>query len=110
MVVDSVNVSVFEYDPVRSASLAPIDCLNSIVTASLDTGALQVSRFSGLAVEPTGLNAVPVVSALVARACSGWGSENAPFTRWPVATDDGAATLSSASPAVEITFAVVCAK
>ena len=38
VVVDSVNVSVLQYVPVRSASLAPIGCLNSSVTASLETG------------------------------------------------------------------------
>ena len=32
VVVDSVNVSVFEYAPVRSASLAPIGCLNAMST------------------------------------------------------------------------------
>src|SRR5689334_2360731 len=75
-------------------------------TASLDTGPLQVSRFSGLAEEPTLLNAVPWLSALRARAVSGSGRLNEPLTRWPVAVLDGSATLSSASPAVEITFAV----
>ena len=38
VVVESVNVSVLLYEPVRSGSLAAIDCLNSIGTASLDTG------------------------------------------------------------------------
>ena len=37
-VVDNVNVSVLLYAPVRSASVAPIDCLNVSVTASLLTG------------------------------------------------------------------------
>jgi hypothetical protein len=37
-VVDSVNVSVLLYVPVRSASLAPIACLNSSDTASLEIG------------------------------------------------------------------------
>ena len=32
VVVHSVNVSVFEYAPVRSASVAPMCCLNVIVT------------------------------------------------------------------------------
>ena len=36
--MDRVNVSVLLYVPVRSASLAPIACLNVIVTASLETG------------------------------------------------------------------------
>jgi hypothetical protein len=66
-----------------------------------------VSRFSGEALEPTLLYAVPVLAALRARACSGCGSENAPLTRWPVAVSLGSATLSVASPAVEITAAVV---
>ena len=35
---------------------------------------------------------------------SGDGSENAPLAKWP-----GSLTLSAASPAVLITFAVVCA-
>ena len=39
-VVDRVNVSVLLYVPVRSGSLAPIDCLNSIEVELLDTGAL----------------------------------------------------------------------
>ena len=37
-VVESVNVSVVLYVPVRSASLAPMCCLKPIDTASLDTG------------------------------------------------------------------------
>ena len=52
------------------------------------------------------LNAVPWLAALRARAVSGSGRLNVPLTRWPVAVLDGSATLSSASPAVEITFAV----
>src|SRR3954465_11468904 len=107
VVVESVNVSAFEYVPVRRASLAFTSWLNSSVSASLEIGALQVSRFSGDAEEPTLLNAVPVFAALRARACSGCGSENAPLTRRPVAVALGSATLSSASPAVEITLAVV---
>lgn len=38
VVVDRVNVSVLPYLPVRSASLAPIACLNSSVTGSLEIG------------------------------------------------------------------------
>jgi hypothetical protein len=38
-VVESVNVSVLAYVPVRSASPAAIDCLKAIVTSSLETGA-----------------------------------------------------------------------
>ena len=57
----------------------------SNVTLSLETGADQVSRFSGLAEEPTLLNAVPVLAALRARAVSGSGRLNVPLTRCPVA-------------------------
>jgi hypothetical protein len=87
--------------------LALTSWLNSIVTASLEIGALQVSRVSGDAEEPTLPYAVLVVAALRARACSGCGSENVPLTRRPVATGLGSATLKRASPAVEITLAVV---
>ena len=38
VVVDSVNVSVLLYSPVRSASLARIACLNPMVTASVPIG------------------------------------------------------------------------
>ena len=64
------------------------------------------SRSAGSAVLPTLLYAVPVLAALRARAWSGSGRTNVPLTRWPVPTEDGSDTLSSASPAVEITFAV----
>ena len=57
-------------------------CLNAIVTASLATGAVQVD--------------------FEIETCSGDGSVNAPLARWP-----GSLTLSVASPAVEITLAVV---
>src|SRR4051795_12072536 len=58
--------------------------LNPIVTGSLDTGADQV--------------------LLENATSSGSCSVNAPLLRWP-----GSETLSAASPAVEMTFAVVCA-
>ena len=48
VVVDSVNVSVFAYVPVRSGSFAPIDCWRSIVSGSLLTGAAYVFSVSGL--------------------------------------------------------------
>src|SRR4051812_29824270 len=82
VVVLNVNVNVFEYTPVRSASPAPMSCLNPIVNASLDTAAPHVRG--------------------TPRTCSGCGSENAPLVRWP-----GSLTLSAASPAVEVTVAVV---
>ena len=43
----SVNVSVFEYEPVRRASLAPIDCVKRTWTGSLEIGLFQVVRVSG---------------------------------------------------------------
>src|SRR3954454_19016118 len=110
VVVDSVNVSDLLYVPVRNGSFEFTSCENSSVSASFDTGALHVSRFSGEADEPTLLNAVPVLDALRARACSGCGRMNVPLTRWPVPNELGSATLSSASPAVEMTFAVVEAR
>ena len=39
VVVESVNVSVLLYVPVRRASLAPIACLNVTVTESFEIGA-----------------------------------------------------------------------
>src|SRR3954463_12617534 len=47
VVVLSVNVSVFAYEPVRSASVAPIDCTNETVTGSFEIGLDQVSSVSG---------------------------------------------------------------
>ena len=49
-------------------------------------------------------------SGLEALACSGEASANAPLTRWPVALVLGSATVRVASPAVEVTVAVVVAK
>src|SRR4051812_22675557 len=87
VVVLSVNVSVLPYAPVRSGSLAAIDCLNVIGTDSLEVGAAQV--------------------LIVPRPCSGVARAKEPLTSRPVATELGSATLSVASPAVEITVAVV---
>src|SRR3954471_483866 len=84
VVVESVNVSVFEYGPVRSASVAPMCWRNVIATPALETGPVHAA------------------GAISTRSASG--SENAPFVRWP-----GSDTESAASPAVEITFAVVVA-
>ena len=54
----------------RSASLAPIDCLKSIVTASLETGArVRLDRRRA--------------ASAAGATCSGCGSENVPLTRWP---------------------------
>ena len=67
VVVDSVNVKDLLYVPVRSASAAPIDCLKSTVTDSLDVGPAHVLSDAG--VLATGANAPPTP------ACTGWGSE-----------------------------------
>ena len=91
----------------RSASLAPIDCVKSTWTESLETGLFQVTRLSG---EPlTEPAPADVPSGLVPTAFSAVGSENVPLTRWPGAVVLGSATVSAASPAVEMTFAVVAA-
>src|SRR5262245_4077452 len=82
-VVESVNVSVVEYAPVRSGSFAAIGCLKPIANSSLETGPVQLD-FSGVT-------------------SSGEASENAPLVRWPGETD------SAASPAVDVTVALVCA-
>ena len=64
----------------------------------------------GAAEPPTAVSAPPVPPpALVALTFSACGSENVPLTRWPVAFALGSATLSVASPALEMTFAVVVA-
>ena len=80
--MDNVNVSVLLYVPVRSGSLALIDCLNAIATASLEVG--------------------PAHADLPSSTRSGSGSVNAPLVRWP-----GSLTDSVASPAVEVTVADV---
>ena len=82
-----VNVSVLLYVPVRRGSLAAMACVNVTGTDSLEVGAAHV--------------------LMTPRPPSGLASENVPLTRWPVAVGLGSATLSVASPAVEITVAVV---
>ena len=71
---------------------------------------MYVSRFVGEAEEPTLAYAVVVLAALRARACSVCGSAKVPLTSLPVLVELGSATLSVASPAVEITVAVVDAR
>ena len=65
----------------RSGSAESMCCLNVIVTGSLDTGAVQ--------------------AALLNSTTSGDGSANVPLVSLP-----GSETVSAASPAVLITFAV----
>ena len=93
-VVDSVNVRVLLYVPVRSASLAATDCLNVIGTDSLEVGPVHVFSVVGLAEPPTGANAPPPL------ACSVCGSANVPLTSLPVLVLLGSATERVASPAV----------
>src|SRR4051812_24034964 len=78
-------------------------------TGSLETGPPYVNRVVGADEPPTSASALPVLAGLAAMTRRACGSENAPFTRWPVAVEDGSATLSVASPAVEMTLAVVLA-
>ena len=65
-----------------------MSCVNVTGTDSLEIGAVHVL------IVPRPLRA-------------GSASANVPLTRWPVAVVLGSATLSVASPAVEITVAVV---
>ena len=81
-VVESVNVSVRLYVPVRRASVAAIAWRNVIATAALETGCVQLAGFISTR--------------------SDCGRENVPFVRRP-----GSLTVSAALPAVEITLAVV---
>jgi hypothetical protein len=74
-----VNVSVLEYVPVRSGSVALMGCLNEIAIGSLETAAAQV--------------------ALENSTTSGYGNENVPFITWP-----GSDTVRAASPAVLMTL------
>ena len=64
----------------RSASFDPMLCLNSSVTASLDTGEAVGNRFNGLDEEPT-YRYVPAPVAVRASAFSGRGRLKVPLTR-----------------------------
>ena len=86
----------------RSGSLAAIDCRKSIVSASLETGAVYVTSVSGAL--PSAANA-PVF----ARACSGCASAKRAVDEPARGVGLGSETLSVASPAVLMTFAVVLA-
>ena len=105
LVVDSVNVSVLLYAPVRSASLDADRLLErrSLTDVVGRPGRRGQQRASG---SPSRRPARTRrrAAALVALACSGCGSENVPLTRWPVAFELGSATDSVASPAVEMTL------
>ena len=68
------------------------------------TRAIVLLSVVGLADPPTGANGPPAL------ACSVCGSANVPLTSLPVAVLLGSATERVASPAVEITFAVVEAR
>jgi hypothetical protein len=80
-----------EYDPVRSGSLAPIVCLNSSVTASLGPRGAPGEQVERARREPTLLNAVPVVSALVPRRLKRLGQRERAVDQVAGATVDGSA-------------------
>src|SRR4051812_2480425 len=85
-----------------------MSCLNVNATASLLIGFVQDSTLSGAPeTVPSGALAP---AGLAADAFSADGSENVPLTRWPGAVALESVTLSSASPAVETTFAVPAAE
>src|SRR4051794_18058495 len=72
---------------------------NAIATGPLLTGPAYVSSVSG---EPlSGANGAPAL------ACSGSASEEAPLTRRPEAVAPASLTVSTASPAVLMTLAVL---
>ncbi len=104
-VVDSVNVSVLLYVPLRSGSLAEIDCLRPMVTGSLAISLGYVRSVNGVVLLGIGANALVGCAALVALACSGLASVRSPLTRCPDATGSGSDTLSVALPAVLMTLA-----
>src|SRR4051812_45933677 len=106
-VVLSVNVSVFEYEPVRSASLAPIVWVKRTWTGSFDTGLVQFTSVSGAPLTEPAPAEVP--AGLVPTVFSAVGRLNVPLTRWPGAVVLGSVTDSAALPAVEMTFAVMFA-
>src|SRR6188472_3799231 len=84
-----------------------MSCVNVNATASLLIGFAHDSRLSG---EPETVPSGALVPAgLAADAFKADGSVNAPLTRWPGAVELESVTLSSASPAVEMTFAVPAA-
>ncbi len=64
-----------------------------------------MSSVSGLSLPPIGANAPSGLAAFVARACSGWLSENEPLTSRPLATALGSPTLRVALAAVLVTVA-----
>src|SRR4051794_15613974 len=77
-------------------------CLKPMFTTSFETGAEYISSVVGAEDGPIGANA-PVL----AWAWTGWASEKAPLTRRPGAVGLASETDRVASPAVEITVAVV---
>ena len=81
--------------------------MNRTCTGSLETGAVQVVRVSGA---PLTVPApVDVLAGLVPTAFSAVGRLNAPLTSRPGAVLLGSVTDSVASPAVEMTLALVVA-
>ena len=81
MDVESVNVTVLLYCPAFRASFAAIGCENWTDTASLETGAAQVSSVNGL--PEMFANAGAGLAAFVARARSALASGVPVLTRRP---------------------------
>src|SRR4051812_44886377 len=79
LVVESVNVSVAAYVPVRSASFASMCCANPMSNTSFDPGAPQPRG------PPT--------------PCGGDASETAPLVGWSAPEPDGAASPAVDAPA-----------
>ena len=89
----------------RSASVAPIVLLERDRDRVVADRAAVAQQAQRRAADRAAAGAR--AAGLVADAFSADGSENVPLTRWPGRVALGSATLSSASPAVEITLAVV---
>ena len=108
--VESVNVRVLAYVPVRRPSLARIVCLKATVTGSLETGFVQLASVVGAAEPPTAANAPAGPAAgLDASRLQRLVERERPVDQWPVAVLDGSETDRVASPAVETTLAVCAA-
>ena len=109
VVVDSVNVSVLAVGA-RAQGVVGRDVLPERQRHGVVAGRAAVGEQRCRARGAADIReAPPVPAALAAIACSAEGSEKAPLTRRPVAVALGSATVSSASPALVVTVAVVAA-
>ena len=108
-VVESVNVSVLLYVPVRRASPAPMACLKATVTGSLLTGPGQVSKVVGLGGAADRRERGARAGRARRRRAQRLRERERAVDEAPVAFVSASATDSVALPAVLITFAVVVA-